>query len=315
MAQGKLSVSRRDLLKGLGVASLGMVGFGLNNGISRAQTSPTDQEVSAYYRFKVGDAEMIAVLDTSFQLPLTIFNAEGTEEETAEFLADLLIPVQESTIRSSVVNLVMINGDTIALFDTGNGPGAGKLVPTLDALGITTDTVTDILVSHWHPDHTNGLSIDGELVYPNAQVHVTQADFDLLQSGAEFAAGAAAKLQPAVDADQVTTFAPGDDVISGVTAIGTPGHTPGHTSWMIENSGSQLLHFVDSVINAYISPANPTWVVGFDADGQVAVESRQMILDMAAADAIPTIGYHFPFPGTGYVRPDGDVYEFVPFAF
>lgn len=308
-------ISRRDLLKGLGIAALGATAFGFTSNRTRAQIAPTAQEIAAYYRFSLGEAEMIVISDAAFSFPPNFF---GPEEEVIALLNELQIPLNAAgELAASVLNLVMIAGDTVAIFDTGNGVEAGgKLVPTLEALGIGTDGVTDVMMSHWHPDHINGLSTDGALVYPNAAVHFPQGDFDFLQNGPQdVVGGAVARLQPALDADIVNIYNHGDEVISGITSVGTPGHTPGHSAWLIESAGSQLIHFVDAVVTSYTAVARPEWPFSFDADVDMAVESRRMILEMAATDAIPVFGYHFTFPGTGYVRPDGDGFGFTPFAF
>lgn len=307
------TLSRRDLLKGLGIAALGGAAFNLGTSRSRAQIGPTGEEIAAYYRFRLGAAEMIAVLDAAFTFPPSFL---GPEEEATSFFAERFPINADGTVNTSVIVLVMIVDDRVVLFDTGNGAGAGKLAPTLSALGIGTESVTDIAVSHLHPDHVNGISTDGALVYPNAMVHFPQGDFDFMQTGPEQAVGnAVTKLQPALDAEQVVFHSPGDEILPGLTAIGTPGHTPGHTAWMIESDGNSLLHYVDAVVNAYASPAHPEWAFSFDGDPQRAVESRQMLLEMAAVDTIPVIGYHFTYPGTGYIRSTDMAYEFIPFAF
>lgn len=308
-------ISRRNLLKGLGVAALGATTFGFTNARTSAQIAPTSQDIAAYYRFSLGDAEMIVISDAAFGIAPSFF---GPEEEVTALFNDLRIPIgADGTVSVSVLNLVMIAGDTVAIFDTGNGAEAGgKMARTLDALGIGTDAVTDVMMSHLHPDHINGLSSNGTLVYPNATVHFTQGDFDFMQNGPENLVGAAmAKLQPALDADIVNFYNFGDEVISGITSVDTSGHTPGHSGWLIESAGSQLIHVVDSVASAYASVANPDWAFQFDADPAKASESRRAILDMAVADDIPVMGYHFTFPGTGYISPNGDGFRFTPFAF
>ncbi|NJL95510.1 MAG: MBL fold metallo-hydrolase [Anaerolineae bacterium] len=133
----------------------------------------------------------------------------------------------EGTVTASVLSLVLVDGDRVAVFDTGNGVGAGKLVPTLEALGIGAAGVTQVVMSHWHPDHINGLSTDGVLTFPNAQVFFPQPEYDFLQNApADVVGGAVAKLQPALDAEQVAFYNAEDEVVSGVQAIATHGHTP-----------------------------------------------------------------------------------------
>ena len=147
-------------------------------------------------------------------------------------------------------------------------------------------------------------------------VHFPQGDFDFMQTGPEQAVGNAnAKLQPALDAEMVAFHNFGDEILPGITAIGTPGHTPGHTAWMIESGGNSLIHIVDAAPSAYTSPAHPEWAFNFDGDPEQAAESRSMIFEMAASEDTPIFGYHFTYPGTGYIRATEMAYEFTPFAF
>jgi glyoxylase-like metal-dependent hydrolase (beta-lactamase superfamily II) len=189
-------------------------------------------------------------------------------------------------------------------------------VGTLDALGIGTDAIDTVIISHWHGDHINGLSNEGMLTYPNAMVYFPQAESDFMESAPDdVVGGARAKLQPALDAEQVTFYNDGDEIVSGIQAIATPGHTPGHSSFLIESGGNQLIHFVDSVISAYVSFPHPDWHFGFDADPEQAVETRRTILERANSEQMQVMGYHFPFPGLGYAINDGDAWRFVPAAF
>ena len=98
----------------------------------------------------------------------------------------------------------------------------------------------------------------------------------------------------------------------GLRVIATPGHTPGHLSVVIESAGQQFMALGDSMNHAYMNFAKPDWYNGFDMDGAQTVATRRRLLDMAAADRIAVLGYHFPFPGVGHVMRDGDAYRFVP---
>lgn len=310
-------ISRRNALKGLGAAALGLSVANLHSPArpGRAQ-SPTNQDVAALYRFNIGEAQMAVVMDASIAFPPSFFGGNQPEEQMTEFFQSRGL-LTENGVPTTVMILVMQLGDTIALFDTGNGPQAGaKLLPTLEVLGIAPADVTDINMSHWHPDHINGLSTDGTLTFPNAAVHFPQPEFDFLQNGPQdVVADANAKLQPALDADLVSFFGDGDEILPGVTAIHTPGHTPGHMAWRITNGDGSLIHFVDAVVNAYSSVPHPDWSFSFDADPEQAAASRRMILDMAASEGTRVMGYHFTFPGTGLILGEGENRRFIPVAY
>lgn len=317
MSNKNFNISRRNLLKGAGVSALGLGLLNLPNAGIKAQVASTNADVAAYYRFALGDAEMIVINDRTAQLPTAIFGANQEEGAAQEFLETRMNVSEDGTVPNNFLNLVMVTGDTVAIFDTGNGIGVGKLVPTLEALGIGADGVTNVLMSHWHGDHVNGLSNEGEIVFPNAQVHFPQVELDFLNNAPEdLAGGALGKLQPIMDADMLTTFGDGDELVPGVTAMATPGHTPGHTSWMIESAGSQMVHIVDAMVNMFTGMENPNWSVQFDADGAQATETRINLLTMIAEERIPFMGYHFSFPGVGYAVSQGEnSWRFVPAAY
>lgn len=313
----KSQLSRRNLLKGLGAGMLGMGFVGFNNGVAKAQISPTDQEIAAYYRFMLGDASMTVISDNASPLPAAFLGANQEAAAMQDFFANLnLLNEDGETITNTFLVLVMQAGDTTAIFDTGNGVGVGKLIPTLEAIGIGADSVTDIIGSHWHPDHTNGYSQDGTINFPNATYHFPQEEYDALQANADsFGAGPLGKIAPVEEAGQFALYTSGDEVIAGIQSIASPGHTPGHNSFMITSGDASMIHFVDAVVNIHATVPNPEWTFGFDADADMAIESRTMLLDMAATEGIPVFGYHFSFPGTGHIVPDGDTYRFIPVAF
>ncbi|MEL6404794.1 MAG: MBL fold metallo-hydrolase [Chloroflexota bacterium] len=313
----KPQVSRRDLLKGLGAGMLGAGLLTLNSSPAKAQISPTSEDVAAYYRFMLGDATMTVVSDNAGPLPAAFLGANQEAADMQEFFANLnLLNEDGETVTNTFLVLVMQVGDITAIFDTGNGVGVGKLIPTLDALGIGADGVTAIIGSHWHPDHTNGYSQDGTVNFPNATYYFPQEEYDALQANADsFGAGPLSKIAPVEEAGQLSLYNSGDEVIPRVQSIATPGHTPGHNAFLIQTAGARMIHFVDAVVNIHSTVSNPEWTFGFDADPDMAIESRTMLLNIAATEGIPVFGYHFSFPGTGHIIADGDSYRFIPVAF
>jgi glyoxylase-like metal-dependent hydrolase (beta-lactamase superfamily II) len=104
----------------------------------------------------------------------------------------------------------------------------------------------------------------------------------------------------------------GQDVVSGVTGMAAFGHTPGHMVYRIESEGAGLMLFADLANHPVWSLARPDWEVRFDMDKEAAAASRRRVLDMIAADRVPAIGYHMPFPAMGFVAADGDGFRWVP---
>ncbi len=314
----QLKISRRTLLKGFGMGAAGLGLLRLPNGISWAQISPTDQSVAAFFRFALGDFRLTVISDAAFAFPATFFGANAEADAVNQFFDELYLLQPDGNVSVTVLNLVLETPDGIFLFDTGNGAGVGKLAVTLESLGITPDAVTGVIMSHLHPDHINGLSSNGVLTYPNAMVYYPQPEFDFMQVGpAEAVGDSVAKLQPALDAEQVVFFNTEDEVIPGVQALATPGHTPGHMSFLISSNGNNLLAVVDSVINPYSALQHPDWAFGFDGDPVQAIDTRTALLGRAASEKLQVFGYHFPFPGLGYVVPTGntDEWRWIPAAY
>lgn len=305
-------LSRRNMLKllGTGAASVGFLSIAPH---VSAQTSPSTDEVVAYFRFKIGDFDAIVISDNALAFPPTNLNAQGDAEATATFFNERRLVNAEGNVQASVNNLVLNNGEQTILFDTGTG---NRLVASLDALGIGADGIDTIIFSHSHFDHVNALSFDGNLTFPNATVHLPEPENTFINDGpAEVVGTARTKFAPAFDADIVQLYNDGDEIVTGVSAIATPGHTPGHMAFLVESNGNQLIHFNDAVAHAVASPANPDWVFGFDFDPEVAIESRRAILSRAVETGAQVLGYHFTFPGLGYIIGNDDSYQFIPSAF
>ncbi len=301
-------ISRRGFLKGMGAGLVtGLVGGNLLPTL--AQVSGPDGQLFGIYRFNVGDLVITAIKDGVSPLNTAIF---GTEEQSEAVLAELEASNLPTDQLRNTFNVMMIHaGDDVFLVDSGTG---NALLPTMEVLGMSPEEVTGVLGSHWHPDHVGGLSTDGAVNFPNATYYLSQVEYDFVQANAEaFTGGAAAAIAPYAENDQLSLYSAEDEIVPGVQAIAAPGHTPGHHAFMMSSAGSQIMHLVDAAISAYVHVANPSFVIQFDADPAQATETRVALLSRAADEQIPVIGYHFPFPGVGYIARDGDGFRFIPY--
>ncbi|WP_417681909.1 MBL fold metallo-hydrolase [Roseibium sp.] len=302
-------LSRREILAG-GAAFLTMAGAGLKP--SFAAAGP----------IMIGDMEVQVFSDGHLSLPMSFVLPEQTKEE----VADLLKPHGMATdALTPDCNVTMLRtGDRLALFDVGSGanfqPTAGELLSSLEAAGIGPADVTDVIFTHGHPDHLWGVLDDfDEPLFSEAQYWVPQAEWDywladdtLANTPEErktFVVGAQARFEAI--ADQVAMITPGMEVLPGVEAIDTSGHTPGHTSYMLHGGGDSLLVVGDAISNAVISFEKPTWQSGTDQDPDKGVVTRTALLDRIATDKTKIIGYHLPHPGQGVAERNGTAYRFV----
>lgn len=212
------------------------------------------------------------------------------------------------------VNCFLIrNGKQLILSDAGSGhtmgPTLGYLPDNLRAIGVDPAKIDIILLTHLHPDHSLGLvDAAGAAVFPNAElvVHETEAAFWLdrvPQSNDSERVARNTKAQRLVTAPyrgRIRRIKDGA-VLPGITALLRPGHTPGHTNYLIESERDRLLLWGDIVHLAAVQMAHPEATLVFDVEPLVARISRARVLDWAAAERITVAGAHLPFPGIGHV--------------
>jgi glyoxylase-like metal-dependent hydrolase (beta-lactamase superfamily II) len=197
-------------------------------------------------------------------------------------------------------------GDRTILFDTGLD--AEGITAALAEAGVAPEDVTDVVITHMHGDHIGGLMRDGAPTFANAAHATGQIEFD--HWSANPSDGFTANVAPL--AERLTFIEDGAEIAPGVTATAMFGHTPGHMGYRLSSGDAGLLIAAD-LANHYVwSLAHPDWEVRFDMDKDAAAATRRRVLDMVAAERIPMLGYHMPFPAMGYVEVAGDGFRWVP---
>ena len=303
-------IDRRRFIAGTATALTMAAGGLAAPRIARAQTLTT------------GAAEVTVLSDGHLTLPMGFAFPDVPQDELVALLAANGMPAD--ALRPDCNVTIVKSGDRLAIFDVGAGanfmPTAGKLADSLADAGIDPAAVTDVVFTHAHPDHLWGLTDDfDELVFANAAYHIGQAEWDFWSSPdalsnvpeerQTFVVGAQNRF--AVLEDRIAFISGGDEVLPGVEAVATHGHTPGHMSFMVHGA-EPLLIVGDAITNSVISLAHPDWPTGSDQDPQQGAATRAALLDRLASDRARVIGYHFPHPGAGHVdRADG-AYAYVP---
>lgn len=268
-----------------------------------------------FARVNIGEYDVTTLLDgqRTVEEPQNIFGMNVDAEEFSGVSAENLIPHDKT--RFFFTPTVVNTGNELVLFDTGLGE-SGNIVGALQAAGYTPDQIDVVVITHMHPDHIGGLVVDGKPTFPNARYVTSSAEYDFWKKQdpeSRVPKIMAAKVAPLVG--KFSFIKDGDSVASGITAMAAHGHTPGHTLYMIESGGQQILLTVD-LANHYVwSLAYPEWEVKFDMDKEAAAASRKKVLGMLAAEKMPFIGYHMPFPATGYVETRGDGFKYVPTSY
>lgn len=313
------TMNRRTMLAGAALAALSR-----HAAPAAAAAPPAGRQAPGIYRYRIGTFELTALYDGIWYRPINdtfIRNAPFGEVENA--LAAAAMPADKLT--TPFTTLVVNTGKKLVLIDTGTGgqiaPSAGVLVDNLAAAGISPQAVDLIVISHFHPDHINGIKDkDNNLVFPNAEIMVPAAEWAYwMDDGNMNAAPPELKLTFrnlrrifADIAPQVTRFDPAKEVAPGISTLAAAGHTPGHTVFAIHSGDQSLLVLGDTAQHPAIFARHPDWQAAFDIDGNAAVATRKKLFDRAAADRMLVTGYHFPFPACGHIVRTASGYEHVP---
>ena len=265
--------------------------------------------VPSFNRVKLGAFEVTTLLagNRTVENPQSIFGMNVSPEEFAEASAAARLPVDKAQFffTPTLVN----TGAELILFDTGLNPAG--ITAAVTAAGYTADQVDTVVITHIHGDHIGGLSDGTAETFANARYITGAAEYNAMDGAGN--EGFDGKVKPL--AEKMTFLDDGGSVASGVTAMAAFGHSPGHMAYRLESEGSQLVVAADFANHYVWSLAYPDWEVRFDRDKQAAAATRRKMLDMMAADALPFVGFHMPFPGIGYVETRGDGFHYIPHSY
>ena len=317
--------TRRTVLAGT-LAATAIAGTGMKPAL--AQDTPETGQAPGYYRYRVGDVTVTAVTDgvNTFPLPDRFVVNAPREEVVAALIADFR---DGATLSVPYTPLVIETGGRRVVIDTGNGEAAfqsskgsiGQFHANLRAAGIDRAAIDTVVISHFHGDHVNGLlTPEGRPAFPNAEILVPEAEWAYWMDDGAMSRAPAGRLQDLFRnsrrvfdafARKVTPYAWDKEIVPGLTALGTPGHTPGHTSFLLA-SGDKSLFVQSDVTNVPVLFARrPGWHVTFDQDPVLAEATRRTVYDRIAAERTLVQGFHYPFPAAAHLEKTASGYREV----
>src|SRR5260370_20175667 len=272
-----------------------------------------DKQAPSFYRYKVGDIQVTVVSDGRSTLPLEdSFVTNANKEEVNAVLEKAFLPRDIFTIYYAP--LVINTGGKLVVVDTGNGAAAnvnskgaiGQFAANMAAAGLDAKAVDMVVISHFHGDHVNALlAADGTAAFPNAEVLVPAAEWKFWMDDGEMSRAPAGRMQGLFKSNRavfdaglkrkVTPYEWGKEVVPGLLAVETIGHTPGHTSYVLSSGSGK--GFVHAHVTTHPNPfaTHPAWHGYFDQDADIAEKTRRRIYDMVVAEKLQLQAFHYHF--------------------
>jgi glyoxylase-like metal-dependent hydrolase (beta-lactamase superfamily II) len=284
-----------------------------------------ENRIAGWYRFFIGDIEATIISDGRLRPGSPEEQFPSVPKETLHrILRRHYLPTSGLIMEQN--SLALKIGGKIVLFDTGVGfdvefgsDESGRLLRNMRAAGIDPADVTKVVLTHAHCDHCWGLvGRDGAPIFPNAELFIAEKEFEFwtdegkLSSGGfieAFVTGARRSLLPYKN--RLRFVSDGHEVVSSVTAVSSPGHSIGHTSYLISSAGADFLLLGDVAHSSSLLFENPDWGFFYDYDPPQAAKTRRRLFERAVAENLSLIGYHFLFPGVGNIRPEGSAFSYI----
>jgi glyoxylase-like metal-dependent hydrolase (beta-lactamase superfamily II) len=297
----------------------------VTTGAAFAAAPMVKSQAPGFYRTMVGDFEVTVLSDGTVDLPMD----KLLHEKPAKVQGALAKNFLKAPVETSVNTFLINTGSKLVLVDTGAGtlfgPTLGKLLTSLKAAGYQPEQVDEIYITHMHPDHVGGLCTADKAAFPNAVVRADKHDADYWLSKAQLEAapadkkgyfqGAQASLATYAGANRFQAFEGNTELVPGIRATSSYGHTPGHTSYVVESRGQKLVLIGDLIHAQFIQFDDPSVTIEFDSDTKAALASRKAGFADAAKSGYLIGAAHLPFPALGHLRSSGKGYQFVPVSY
>jgi glyoxylase-like metal-dependent hydrolase (beta-lactamase superfamily II) len=293
-----------------------------------AQTPMSNDATPGWYRMRLGQFEITALADGTLELPVDKIFTKINPTRIHSMLARAYLSNDvELTVNAFLVN----TGTKLVLIDTGTGTSQmfgsklGRLLFNLRASGYSPEQVDEIYVTHMHTDHIGGLMRDGKPGFTHATVRadVREAAFYLSQAKMDAAPAdekedfesAMTIFKPYIAENRFKPFDGGAELTAGIRAVPAPGHTPGHTIYVIESMGERMVVWGDLMHVAAIQFPQPSATIQTDWNTKLSAQQRRTNFAEIAKNGFYVAAAHVAFPGIGKLRAEGDGYAWVPISY
>jgi glyoxylase-like metal-dependent hydrolase (beta-lactamase superfamily II) len=272
----------------------------------------------AFTSCQIGDFQVTALSDGNMAASLELLSGiEMTEAHNIQHRAGINDPgnihIHGYLIRG--------RGRTI-LIDAGTGGlnnAGGQLRETLSTVGVQSQEVDSVLLTHGHPDHLGGLlDTDGRPIFNNARLYIHPLEAAYWKDDTMMALAIERRKRNFLLArstleayEERLYYLREDETIEGITPVWLPGHTPGHTGFRIDSAKSSLMIWGDIVHFPHIQTEQPLVSIEFDCDPVLAAKTRKRIMAQVSEQQWLVAGMHFAKPGFAHLRPDGEGYQLV----
>jgi glyoxylase-like metal-dependent hydrolase (beta-lactamase superfamily II) len=282
------------------------------------------------YRYNVGDIEVTVLSDGFREMSSEGLVTNASKDEVVAALKAAGLPSDK--LKNTYAPVMLTTGGKRVMFDAGNGEAAfaeskgerGRLQHNLAAAGIDRNAVDIVIITHFHADHVNGLlTADNKPAFPNAEIKVPEVEWAFWMDDDEMSRAPKGRMEGLFKNNRqvfdtlgrkVTTYAWDTEVAPGVTAVGTPGHSIGHTSYQVSSGGKRMFIQSDVSNHFVLFAGHPDWHGWFDQDPAQAAATRRRVYDMLAAEQMPVQAYHYPFPALSRIEKNGSGYRVIPVA-
>jgi glyoxylase-like metal-dependent hydrolase (beta-lactamase superfamily II) len=322
-------LTRRAMLSGVGVATAASIAKDVA-APAYALAPPQGRQNPGWYRYKIGDIEATVVTDGIARFKMAENYVTNVKPDVVDAALAALFMDRNQMI--TPYNPVVLNsGGKVCVVDTGLGEAGnvsskglgGQLLANMAAAGIDPKSVDTVIITHMHPDHINGLlRADGTLAFPNAEVLVPAAERAFWFDDGEMSRAPKGLIEAVFKnvrrvfsgevLKRTSPYEAGKEVVPGVTAVATYGHTPGHTSHVIASGSDRMFLQGDVTHFPLLFVRNPGWHVWFDQDARMAEATRRKIYDMLVVEKMLVQGFHYPFPAVARIEKAGEGYREVP---